>query len=107
MKRRQISMHPSVPGYCLGFGEDFVGKQRVVEHGGNMAGFSTLMVLIPEARAGFFVVNQFEGSGLRDQLKGALLERFCVPAWQMRPVLRATCTMRRPSAMLWLTGFST
>lgn len=86
MKRRQISMHPSVPGYCLGFGEDFVGKQRVVEHGGNMAGFSTLMVLIPEARAGFFVVNQFEGSGLRDQLKGALLERFFPASRERRAV---------------------
>src|SRR6266513_2253226 len=37
----------------------------------------------------------------------ALFERFCVPPWQMRPSLRATCTMRRPSLMLWLTGFST
>ena len=86
MKRRQISMGPSVPGYCLGFGEDFVGKQRVVEHGGNMAGFSALMVLIPEARAGFFVVNHFEGSGLRDQLKGALLERFFPASRERRAV---------------------
>lgn len=76
MQQRQIGMHPSIPGYGLGFSEDFVGGMRVVEHGGNMAGFSTLMVLIPEARAGFFIVNHREGSGLRDNLKGALLERF-------------------------------
>ena len=34
-------------------------------------------------------------------------ERFCVPAWQIRPSLRAAWTMRRPSLTLWLTGFST
>ena len=76
MMRRQVTMDRAIPGYGLGFGEDFVGKQRVVEHGGNMAGFSSLMVLIPEARAGFFVVNHREGSGLRDHLKAAILERF-------------------------------
>ena len=86
MKRRQISMHPSIPGYCLGFNEDFVGKQRVVEHGGNMAGFSTLMVLIPEARAGFFVVNHREGSSLRDNLKHAFLERFFPASRERHPV---------------------
>jgi hypothetical protein len=37
----------------------------------------------------------------------APLERFCVPAWQSRPVFSATCTIRRPSETLWLTGFST
>jgi len=86
MKRRQITMHPSIPGYCIGFGEDFVGMQRVVEHGGNMAGFSALMVLIPEARAGFFVVNHLEGSALRDNLKAAFLERFFPAARERRPV---------------------
>ena len=35
------------------------------------------------------------------------IERHCVPTWQMRPCLRATSTMRRPSLTLWLTGFST
>jgi CubicO group peptidase (beta-lactamase class C family) len=86
MKRRQISMHPSIPGYCLGFSEDFIGKQRVIEHGGNVAGFSSLMVLIPEARAGFFVVNHGEGSQLRDNLKRAFLERFFPASRERWPV---------------------
>ena len=37
----------------------------------------------------------------------AMLERFWVPPWQIRLVFRATCTIRRPSLILWLTGFST
>jgi CubicO group peptidase (beta-lactamase class C family) len=60
MHRQQITMHPSIPGYGLGFYEDYVGDLHILEHGGNMAGFSAMMVLIPTERAGFFVVNSKE-----------------------------------------------
>lgn len=86
MHRQQMTMHPSIPGYALGFNEDFAGDLRVIEHGGNMAGFSALMVLIPSARAGFFVVNHREDSRLRDNLKWALLERFFPAARARRTV---------------------
>jgi len=83
MRRHQVAMHPSIPGYALGFNEDFIGGLRVLEHGGNMAGFSALMVLIPSENAGLFVVHHFEGSRLRDDLKWLLLERF-VPSAKQR-----------------------
>jgi hypothetical protein len=86
MHKRQITMDPSIPGYAIGFSEDFIGDLHVLEHGGNMAGFSALMVMIPEKRAGFFVVNQYEGSALRDNLKWGLLERFFPEARKKRPV---------------------
>jgi CubicO group peptidase (beta-lactamase class C family) len=86
MQRQQITMDPAQPGYALGFNEDFVGGLRVIEHGGNMAGFSSLMVLIPDANAGFFVVNHLEGSQLRDTLKWALLERFFPRARERKTV---------------------
>ncbi|HEX6031312.1 MAG TPA: serine hydrolase domain-containing protein [Tepidiformaceae bacterium] len=86
MQRQQVTMDPSIPGYALGFYEDFVGDLRVLEHGGNVAGFSALMVLIPSARAGFFVVSHFEGASLRNNLKWALLERFFPEARARRPV---------------------
>jgi CubicO group peptidase (beta-lactamase class C family) len=86
MHRQQVTMHPSIPGYALGFNEDYIGDLRVLEHGGNMAGFSALMVLIPGENAGFFVVNHFEGSRLRDDLKWLLLERFFPGAKLRRPV---------------------
>ncbi|MGH8435999.1 MAG: serine hydrolase domain-containing protein [Pseudomonas sp.] len=41
MQRQQITMHPSLPGVALGFYEDHVGSLRILEHGGNMAGFSS------------------------------------------------------------------
>jgi CubicO group peptidase (beta-lactamase class C family) len=86
MQRQQVTMDPAIPGYALGFNEDFVGDLRVLEHGGNMAGFSSLMVLIPSANAGFFVVNHREGSQLRDNLKWTLLERFFPESRKRRPV---------------------
>ena len=86
MHRQQVTMHPSIPGYALGFSEDYVGSLRVLEHGGNMAGFSALMVLIPGEEAGFFIVHHFEGSRLRDDLKWLLLERFFPSAQQRRSV---------------------
>jgi CubicO group peptidase (beta-lactamase class C family) len=98
MHKQQITMHPKIPGYGLGFNEDFVGELRVVEHGGNMAGFSALMVMIPNQRAGFFVVNQMEGSALRDNLKWGLLQRFFPEArrWRSVPATLPAVTTVKP-----------
>ena len=74
MLSQQVTMHPKLPGVTLGFWEGTFGDLRVVEHGGNMAGFSAQLVMIPSEDAGFFVVNQFEGSHLRDNLEDALLK---------------------------------
>jgi CubicO group peptidase (beta-lactamase class C family) len=86
MQRQQITMDPHIPGYALGFNEDFIGGMRILEHGGNMAGFSAQMVLIPDANAGFFLVNHLESSKLRDNLKWALLERYFPQARERRPL---------------------
>jgi CubicO group peptidase (beta-lactamase class C family) len=83
MHRQHVTMHTRLPGVTLGFFEDYVGDLRVIEHGGNMAGFSAQMTLIPSEHAGFFVITQFEGSQLRDNLKWALLEHL-FPAARVR-----------------------
>jgi CubicO group peptidase (beta-lactamase class C family) len=74
MQRQQRTMHPLIPGVTYGLWEDFVGSLRFTEHGGNVAGFSAQMVLVPSERAGFFVVGQLEGSNLRDTVKWTVLE---------------------------------
>ncbi|MFL5553065.1 MAG: serine hydrolase domain-containing protein [Gemmatimonadaceae bacterium] len=76
MQRQHITMHPRLPGFALGFYEDYVGDLRLLEHGGNVEGFSAQIVLIPTAHAGFFVVNHREQSQVRDNLKAALLARY-------------------------------
>ena len=79
MHRTHAAGHPRLPGVAYGFFEDEYKGLRILEHGGNMAGFSSLMVLVPERNAGFFMVNHHENSGLRDTVKWALLERYYPP----------------------------
>jgi CubicO group peptidase (beta-lactamase class C family) len=122
MRDSVLRPHPQVSGVTYGFWEDFVGGLRVVEHGGNMAGFSAQMTLVPSKNAGFFVVNQFEGSRIRDNVRGALLthlfpearERLTAPKpaadWAARAARFAgryewmtschTCDSRRPGSAM-------
>ncbi|HJR64253.1 MAG TPA: serine hydrolase domain-containing protein [Gemmatimonadaceae bacterium] len=83
MMRQHVTIHARVPGVTLGFFEDYVGALRVVEHGGNMAGFSSQMTLIPSEHAGFFIVSHLEGATLRDALREALL-KWLYPAARVR-----------------------
>ncbi|HET9370382.1 MAG TPA: serine hydrolase domain-containing protein, partial [Vicinamibacterales bacterium] len=68
--------HPDVPGVAYGFFESEHAGERILEHGGVMAGTSSSMVLLPDRRAGFFVANHVEQSGLRDAIRNAILDRF-------------------------------
>ncbi|HEU4479601.1 MAG TPA: serine hydrolase domain-containing protein [Pyrinomonadaceae bacterium] len=79
MHRTQATGHPGIHGFAYGFYEEMYGDSRILEHGGNMAGFSSLVVLIPEQNAGFFVVGHGENSQLRENLKWALMERYYSP----------------------------
>ena len=77
--RSHATGHPKIHGFTYGFHEEAYGTLRLVEHGGNMAGFSSLVVLIPERNAGFFVVAHGEDSQLRDNLRWALMDRYYSP----------------------------
>jgi CubicO group peptidase (beta-lactamase class C family) len=79
MQRQHATGHPKMPGVAYGFYEDDYKGLRILEHGGNVAGFSSQMVLIPECKAGFFIVNHHEDSNLRDTVKWALLEHYYRP----------------------------
>lgn len=79
MHRTHATGHPKIHGLAYGFDEDMYGDIRMLEHSGNMAGFSSLVILIPGQNAGFFVVNHGENSQLRDNLKWALMERYYSP----------------------------
>jgi CubicO group peptidase (beta-lactamase class C family) len=79
MHRTQATGHPKLPGIAYGFEEEVYGDLRMLVHGGTVAGFSSLVVLIPEQNLGFFVVNHLENSNLRDHLKWTLVERYYGP----------------------------
>lgn len=75
MLTRQASTHPQLPGIGFIYQEDRVNGRTIFEHGGDIAGYATLMVLLPEEDAAFFVATHREGAGIRYALKKQLLDR--------------------------------
>lgn len=76
MLSRQATLHPRLPGWGLGMQEADTNGERIWEHGGDVAGFSSLMVLLPDHELGLFVAGHREGSDLRQVVRRALLDRW-------------------------------
>jgi CubicO group peptidase (beta-lactamase class C family)/ketosteroid isomerase-like protein len=76
MQREQITMHPMLPGFGLGWQQIVRGNgDRGVQHGGDVAGFSSLLTLLPARKFGIFVAGHREGSDLRFTVTSAVLNR--------------------------------
>lgn len=73
MLRQQASVHPLVPGWGLGVQLDAVGNTMIAEHGGDIAGFSCLLTLLPDIGIGFFTVHHGEGGDLRFRVRDAVI----------------------------------
>lgn len=76
MLTRQIAMHPQIPGMGLGFQEARVNGRVIFEHGGDIDGYASLAVLLPEEGTGFFIATHVEGAQLRYKVRQSLLDRF-------------------------------
>ena len=81
MARQHATIHPAIPGWGYGWQLGDANGQRVIEHGGDIGGFASLMTLLPDQTFGLIVVNHFEGSSLRFKLKQAILDRY-FPEWR-------------------------
>lgn len=96
MRRQQATNHPALPGWSLGFQLDRVNGLEIAEHGGDIAGFSTLFTLIPELDAGFFIVHHGESGDLRYEVREALLDALRAPEARAVP---AADPGRRPNLL--------
>ena len=76
MHRQHATLHPLLPGWSLGFQVDDANGRRIIEHGGDIGGFSALMTLLPDEGVGIYVVHHLEGSNLRFAVKQAILDRY-------------------------------
>ena len=76
MTSQQVTMHPRLPGFGYIFQLSDTNGRRIVEHGGNIGGFHSLMVLLPDEKTGFYVVAHREGADLRAPLRKAILDRW-------------------------------
>jgi CubicO group peptidase (beta-lactamase class C family) len=75
MQRQQATMHPRVPGWSYGFQLGEMNGQRILEHGGDIGGFSSLLVLLPDRGIGLFVAHHLESTNLRFDVKQAVLDQ--------------------------------
>ena len=76
MHRQHATSHPKLAGFAYGFYEGFTNGERLLEHGGNVEGFSAQMTLIPQRGIGFFIATQHEPARLRDVIQEALLDHY-------------------------------
>src|SRR6185503_4661551 len=76
MHRQHVTSHPELPGFAYGFYEDFTNGERLLEHGGNVEGFSAQLALLPDRNIGFFIASQHEPAELRDVVQRALLDHY-------------------------------
>jgi CubicO group peptidase (beta-lactamase class C family) len=76
MHRQHATSHPKLAGFAYGFQEAFTNGERLLEHGGNVEGFSAQLTLIPTRGIGFFIASQHEPARLHDVVRSALLDRY-------------------------------
>jgi CubicO group peptidase (beta-lactamase class C family) len=76
MHRQYVTMHPNMPGWTLGFQVNDLNGQYLIEHGGDIGGFSSLLTILPNEGVGFFVVHHLEGRSLRFDLRQLILDSY-------------------------------
>jgi CubicO group peptidase (beta-lactamase class C family) len=98
MQRQYATIHPRIPGWTLGFQVNDLNGRYLIEHGGDIGGFSSLLTLLPREGVGFFVVHHLEGRKLRFDLRQLILDRyfpFAYPPEPPRPDSLAAPRLRR------------
>jgi CubicO group peptidase (beta-lactamase class C family) len=89
MHEQHATMHPRVPGWAYGFQVGDTNGRRILEHGGDIGGFSSLLVLLPDEGVGFFIASHLEGANLRNLVRGSILDRYFPETRQIKaPVAR-------------------
>ncbi len=76
MHARQYSPDPRMEGSAGQFFEDNVNGYAAIQHGGDLPGFASLLYLIPEKNAGFFVSMNVDRDELRRLLTKVFMDRF-------------------------------
>ncbi|KPK83507.1 MAG: hypothetical protein AMS27_12625 [Bacteroides sp. SM23_62_1] len=75
MHHQLFTQHPRLPGWCYGFYEEEINGRRLIQHGGDINNYASLLVLIPEENVGLFMVIN-GGKGLVFKFRENVLKRF-------------------------------
>ncbi|HTK96755.1 MAG TPA: serine hydrolase domain-containing protein [Pseudomonadales bacterium] len=98
MHSRQYSADPRMQGSAGQFFEDNVNGYAAIQHGGDLPGFASLLYLIPEKNAGFFVSSNVDRDELRRLLTKVLMDRF-YPALDQPPPMHASTDFKQRAAL--------
>jgi CubicO group peptidase (beta-lactamase class C family) len=86
MHARAFANDPRVTGMALGFYEQYYNGRRAIAHGGDTELFHSLLVLLPDEQAGFFVSsNSAGGRGVRDTLFTSFMDHYYPGVPQVLP----------------------
>jgi CubicO group peptidase (beta-lactamase class C family) len=95
MQREQFRHDRRLPGMSYGFFNQDVGGRRALAHAGRVPGTSSLLLILPDSRLGFFFAANGGGQGFGRALRDSILARLAPPI--ARP--ESTETMRTPDPM--------
>ncbi len=98
MHARQYSPDPRMEGSAVQFFEDNVNGYAAIQHGGDLPGFASLLYLIPEKNAGFFVSMNVDRDELRRLLTKVFMDRF-YPAITQPPPLHTSADFKQRAAL--------
>ena len=98
MHSRQYSADPRMEGSAAQFFEDDVNGYAAIQHGGDLPGFASLLYLIPEKNAGFFVSMNADRDELRRLLTKVFMDRF-YPAIKPPPPLNTSADFKQRAAV--------
>ncbi len=76
MVTQQLPVDVDVDGFAFGFYKRTRFGVESFGHGGDMLGFSSFLMLLPDKELGFFIVSHHEGGSLRTIVNDAILEYF-------------------------------
>ena len=75
MHSQQFTHHPDLEGAAYGFIEQIDGDRRVIWHDGALAGYRSMLYLLPDENFGVFVANNSD-YGLSREVTSVVLDEF-------------------------------
>lgn len=84
MLRRHFSPHPRIEGTGLAYLEKNVLGVRTLQQSGNIPGYSSFLMLVPEKKFGLFFTANIGGLNFMDDLADAVIRRFLTTSGDLR-----------------------
>lgn len=127
MEKLQYTHHPGMPGWCLGYWEEYRNNLRGIVHDGCVFGSTTRVYLVPEKNFGLFVATNIditnhgdltnvvtarvldylfpqEGRNKRPESTADFLKRAHAYEGHYRHVCAASCTIEKLALLMGLVG---